>query len=217
MRCRFQSTLPSRGATSITRPMACTTSNFNPRSPRGERRISCIYWMQSSTFQSTLPSRGATFVRMVSASRRLFQSTLPSRGATGKQYDGYTATQFQSTLPSRGATQVGPFLFAERRNFNPRSPRGERRNNDRVYPCRPLFQSTLPSRGATQNLEPPRIVDCNFNPRSPRGERRIPTALDRLKCLISIHAPLAGSDLDDLYPERYKIFQSTLPSRGATG
>ena len=103
----FQSTLPARGATprggrtrrrngiSIHAPRTGSdrkgqendrrTTDFNPRSPHGER-------------QSTRPR---------CAARRAFQSTLPARGATsrtpGKAENGH---EFQSTLPARGATAV---------------------------------------------------------------------------------------------------------------
>ena len=78
---------------------------------------------------------------------------------------------FQSTLPSRGATGI---LCG----FNPKK----------------VFQSTLPSRGATAGLLAAREDMRYFNPRSPRGER-LRFAENRQICfLISIHAPLAGSD-----------------------
>ena len=60
-RTLFQSTLPARGATICARRRARKSSNFNPRSPHGERRLSletdCLGF---DAFQSTLPARGAT-------------------------------------------------------------------------------------------------------------------------------------------------------------
>ena len=55
-----------------------------------------------------------------------------------------------------------------------------------------------------------------FNPRSPRGERRAAQLRHACAPVISIHAPLAGSDKK--WSEYYHSlqFQSTLPSRGAT-
>ena len=63
-----------------------------------------------------------------------------------------------------------PHTFAQR-HFNPRSPYGERRNPPIPALWLPQFQSTLPLRGAT-------IEGVN----------------DDLPDLISIHAPLTGSD-----------------------
>ena len=125
--------------------------NFNPRSPRGERPFGKLHPLRQPGFQSTLPSRGATSAQK---------------------------------LPFRGY-----------RNFNPRSPRGERPGIQALSVFSPQFQSTLPSRGATVDL-----LGLGGG------------------ALISIHAPLAGSD--SALPFRAYaliIFQSTLPSRGATG
>ena len=78
----FQSTLPARGATAAERYVVIrsyisihapregsdrkeakggeTMAHFNPRSPRGERRMWFPTWSTSGLFQSTLPARGAT-------------------------------------------------------------------------------------------------------------------------------------------------------------
>ena len=103
--------------------------------------------------------------------------------------------------------------------------------------CR--FQSTLPVRGATVCPEAREHVASDFNPRSPCGERREAVKGERLVCIISIHAPRAGSDWHADRPygkcgyfnprspcgERRSRpacgccraqFQSTLPVRGAT-
>ena len=78
--------------------------------------------------------------------------------------------------------------------FNPRSPCGERLALRQLRPGGAVFQSTLPLRGAT--VVPHRIA---------------------IHKLISIHAPLAGSDSHNTlcFPHLHK-FQSTLPLRGAT-
>ena len=85
---------------------------------------------------------------------------------------------FQSTLPSRGATVPGSCQSPGSRDFNPRSPRGERPRNSPAWLTTTRFQSTLPSRGATKSVEQSTAgVSC------PHPRRT-----------ISIHAPLAGSD-----------------------
>ncbi len=102
---------------------------------------------------------------------KLFQSTLPVRGATPS---GSRETQrhlFQSTLPVRGATGRRCLCFGNCRDFNPRSPCGERHNSILSSVKAVLFQSTLPVRGATASWLP-----------------TLPTEQ------ISIHAPRAGSD-----------------------
>ena len=132
-------------------------------------------------------------------------------------------------------------LYEIDKDFNPRSPCGERLGSNYYTTCLKEFQSTLPVRGATCprgvrrcprriSIHAPRAgsdLTCwiiirwwtHFNPRSPCGERRQISDGVSVVEIISIHAPRAGSD------ERYMVstngdikkFQSTLPVRGATG
>ena len=124
--CSFQSTLPARGATD-----------------RVELKD------RAFLFQSTLPARGATLELLKTAVYQSFQSTLPARGATLELLKTAVYQSFQSTLPARGATRgreantkamlisihaprTGSDLTprnwnAHQKNFNPRSPHGERR------------------------------------------------------------------------------------------
>ena len=158
--------------------------------------MSSSYHASSSIFQSTLPARGATFcadhyqfVRAISIhaprsgsdpcaradleALRQFQSTLPARGATILHEPEEPQDAFQSTLPARGATPVGVRWLRALRDFNPRSPHGERRQTVRFgCPLRIAFQSTLPARGATVFIFTPGNSFKYFNPRSPHGERR---------------------------------------------
>ena len=57
----FQSTLPVGGATSISLTWGLIKSDFNPRSPWGERQVRPDLARQVSQFQSTLPVGGATW------------------------------------------------------------------------------------------------------------------------------------------------------------
>ena len=150
-----------------------SSANFNPRSPHGERRRSMPTSSRWRRFQSTLPARGATRRHCIpsASTRRRFQSTLPARGATSPRFPMRTSN----------------------RDFNPRSPHGERRAELLKLLHHLLFQSTLPARGATmaglaeragqgfQSTLPARgatriicletALSWNFNPRSPHGER----------------------------------------------
>ena len=131
--------------------------------------------------------------------------------------DKERACPFQSTRPSRGATAALGLSATEATHFNPRAPRGARRNLSETWRQFQAFQSTRPSRGATcavlvfvrrvhifQSTRPSRGATGgasgvkfrfpDFNPRAPRGARP-----------ILILPKIVG----------YK-FQSTRPSRGAT-
>ena len=124
----FQSTLPARGATSAFWYWSTATFYFNPRSPHGERRDYANDIVFQIIFQSTLPARGATGGGVLLVSLEIFQSTLPARGATSLVFVALCGTvSFQSTLPARGATQITFFFEIFCKDFNPRSPHGERR------------------------------------------------------------------------------------------
>ena len=81
------------------------SSNFNPRSPRGERLMVDPSTVTKALFQPTLPSRGATRVRTYWA---LIASNFNPRSPRGERpratYISKLEFQFQPTLPSRGAT-----------------------------------------------------------------------------------------------------------------
>ena len=105
------------------------------------------------------------------------------------------------------------------KNFNPRSPDGERLSSSICLFLSYIFQSTLPGWGATvrprlvaapANYFNPRSPDgerrrqcdirwrsSDFNPRSPDGERRGDGNQPTVATAISIHAPRMGSDREN--------------------
>ena len=160
-----------RGERRCGRLLSTILGYFNPRSPRGERRLRYVYVSCGWTFQSTLPSRGAT----------------PSMGRRG------ISNRISIHAPLAGSDNSRLSGVPVCGYFNPRSPRGERRDDDLIDLLELQFQSTLPSRGATDaatgvviggpisihaplagsdvaNIPHMRYTK-NFNPRSPRGER----------------------------------------------
>ena len=60
------------------------SSNFNPRSPWGERLLQIFADAGTLVFQSTLPVGGATKPTFLQRNLTEFQSTLPVGGATRK-------------------------------------------------------------------------------------------------------------------------------------
>ena len=153
---------------------------------------------------------------------------------------GRTYIRFQSTLPARGATTSSAVLPCIAPNFNPRSPHGERRQQQKGLGKGFHFNPRSPH-GERRKKHPgielqilisihaPRTGSdgfpfrfdcsafCDFNPRSPHGERHGNTGGDVRPAIISIHAPRTGSDGRGIVPfPQILIFQSTLPARGAT-
>ena len=126
---------------------------------------------------------------------RQFQSTLPVGGATKRSsMAGTTVKNFNPRSPWGERHRCAPKRRVIKSNFNPRSPWGERQKYDWTWQTTHRFQSTLPVGGATLKdfLVASRAAD--FNPRSPWGERLAP---GQIECCSS-------------------IFQSTLPVGGAT-
>ena len=166
---------------------------FNPRSPCGERPSETPAMFIFYLFQSALPLRGATIEGMKSGQLNiLFQSALPLRGATRRQSLGidFRAISIRAPLAGSDSTACGaraipsisiraPLagsdlcrgkLKTRKRNFNPRSPCGERR--------RQLRRRAWPG---------------HFNPRSPCGERRFPSSAPRHGPIFQSALPLRGA------------------------
>ena len=148
---QFQSTLPARGATLDWAGRGRDRSNFNPRSPRGERhhplsllsfiRIISIHapregsdrigtGMSSTSYISIhAPREGSDVMADYIAQRIIISIHAPREGSDLLVWDDAGNLTFQSTLPARGATR-----------------------SDTCSPRAPKFQSTLPARGATRNF-----------------------------------------------------------------
>ena len=105
----------------------------------------------------------------------------------------------------------------EKRNFYPRSPRGERPSHRPCLPQRDSFLSTLPARGATTLQRVLRHV-CAISIHAPReGSDALNPSVGCIVVNISIHAPREGSDTQTARSTAGSTtFLSTLPARGAT-
>ena len=127
---------PRTGSDNSPRHAAVKSSNFNPRSPHGERQAEEVKFLSGKSIsihaprtgsdarQPGLRRRGEDFnPRSPHGERRVwvssrdgagkFQSTLPARGATTRvSTSRSTCTRFQSTLPARGATLSRAFRRA---------------------------------------------------------------------------------------------------------
>ena len=145
---------------------------------------------------------------------------------------------FQSTSPSRGTTcksSFSPFFLV---NFNPRPPRGERRDKTADRVKRVLISIHVPLAGNDVHSHFT-FHDFVISIHVPLAGNDANLELMRVLCIISIHVPLAGNDLiisfllwywSNFNPrsprgERHldldlifgeNRFQSTFPSRGTT-
>ena len=168
----FQSTLPLRGATVPDRHHH-HRRNFNPRSPCGERPATGKKIPTIESFQSTLPLRGATQVTGRKLSDIIISIHAPLAGSDHVPAVRKVAGRAISIhAPLAGSDRRPHMVLTSVRDFNPRSPCGERPACGMSSSARRVFQSTLPLRGATAPVVGHLVVDD-----------------------ISIHAPLAGSDM----------------------
>ena len=78
-----------------------------------------------------------------------------------------------------------------------------------------LFQSTLPMRGATMEKLNTKRDRQNFNPHSPCGERPSSFHPAFLICLISIHTPHAGSDVNTVENYKKRLISLHTPHAGS--
>ena len=146
----FQSTLPARGATRRVRLMVWQRSNFNPRSPRGERLHQAGILGDGPYISIHAPREGSDVMfDVIWITKVIFQSTLPARGATVVVTWLTVKSGISIHAPREGSDETHRDDHQHVADFNPRSPRGER----------PCFSVVV-------------LVYRHFNPRSPRGERR---------------------------------------------
>ena len=122
----FQSTLPAWGATLQIRKMAKSMANFNPRSPRGERRCISTAVEPAALFQSTLPAWGAT--RVIEEATREYEISIhaPRVGSDGTHWVRCQRCLISIHAPRVGSDICWVMLQPRQQDFNPRSPRGER-------------------------------------------------------------------------------------------
>ena len=192
----FQSTHPARGATPYWCVLARPAFHFNPRTPRGVRPGGGCGAHQDGGISIHAPREGCDDQNLNGSSQCQISIHAPREGC-----DLCLCRRLTSTItisihaPREGCDVITKFRRSLERDFNPRTPRGVRRevldngvvvhgnSNPRtprgVRPRRKglhwitdRFQSTHPARGATAGSWPTTSPNANFNPRTPRGVRR---------------------------------------------
>ena len=197
---QFQSTHPVRGATSAAGLFSGVVLHFNPRTPCGVRR---------DRQQIVCPAVEISI-------------HAPRAGCDAGDLPGHGLERISIHAPRAGCDTPGPITSAAFRYFNPRTPCGvrlqligeavktvgisihaPRAGCDVVAMAAPpyagAFQSTHPVRGATERVVRLSTMVMNFNPRTPCGVRPPDAGAYCCPDAISIHAPRAGCDLDDLH------------------
>ena len=169
--------------------------NFNPRPPRGGRRVIVPREPPLILISIHAPREGGDAVVLRSGPVCFpFQSTPPARGATCCCYRwvryywnfnprpprggrrAFSLVSYRGYLisihaPREGGDDYNSKTKTKNKNFNPRPPRGGRQQRGTRVPRRQGFQSTPPARGATKANNGIKIIQH-----------------------ISIHAPREGGD-----------------------
>ena len=178
--------------------------NFNPRSPCGERLTVGITVSGTTAISIHAPRVGSdvTVCHSHTPKMELFQSTLPVWGATDCPDTPEGVYDISIHAPRVGSDGNRESNSADKLDFNPRSPCGERHGCIIYQKDQNGFQSTLPVWGATRaflqwcddlaiSIHAPRVgSDLTDEFSSPDGRK------------ISIHAPRVGSDRKTLPPLR---------------
>ncbi len=125
--------------------------NFNPRSPHGERLRNLAALARPETISTHAPRTGSDSNFLV---------------------ESYTPLVISTHAPRTGSDLADVVPVPQLRDFNPRSPHGERLWRLSHCHYNTGFQPTLPARGATRALRLRMQPNGHFNPRSPHGERR---------------------------------------------
>ena len=168
--------MPREGHDDVSRRHARQDEDFNPRAPRGARRILSAKLWPTNIFQSTCPARGTTI------------------GPT----DIFRLGIISIHVPREGHDPAPTLSGTSGRNFNPRAPRGARQHVIAAKCAYLRFQSTCPARGTTIKSYHARAYCCHFNPRAPRGAR-LHCRCQRSACsCISIHVPREGHDNNNI-------------------
>ena len=117
----------------------------------------------------------------------------PVRGATRHAEQQQRLQRISIHAPREGRDEQLGSQGREPGDFNPRSPRGERRFSGRCWADWCDFNPRSP-RGERPSGGISGQQNRNFNPRSPRGERLVSCMWLPFVPTISIHAPREGSD-----------------------
>ena len=180
------------------------TGYFNPRTPYGVRRHRKIFRPKKSCISIHAPLAGcdrhscSAWVFIFA-----FQSTHPSRGATGLGRSKEKREPISIHAPLAGCDHRQCTCARGPVNFNPRTPRGVRRRCKDITTPSWLFQSTHPLRGATCGSFAASPPCLDFNPRTPLAGCDAGQRDAGLAHAISIHAPLAGCDGQDILRFRF--------------
>ena len=175
----------------------------------------------NGAFQSTLPTRGSDAACAYRCGRGTnFNPRSPRGGATGFRRGAFSHRGISIHAPHEGERLEGLVKEPPKEEISIHAPHeGERRGSRMDESDKEKFQSTLPTRGSDCQTSTANAGAHDFNPRSPRGgATRNRRGCRGRRSYFNPRSPRGGAT--SLTPWRlvwYRIFQSTLPTRGSDG
>ena len=169
--------------------------DFNPRLPRGRRQSAHGRHVRAGYFNPRLPrGRRPCWRQRLGAPPPAFQSTPPSREATVKFKFPFFLEFISIHASLAGGDMHSSCAGCFQKNFNPRLPRGRRLwvNFFTIDGVNISIHASLAGGDSSR-----RCAHCRpayFNPRLPRGRRLSILRASAKAARISIHASLAGGD-----------------------
>ena len=191
-------------------------TDFNPRSPDGERREVATPCCSISYFNPRSPDGERRYDAMYHPAQWRFQSTLPGWGATTMEFRTPLAGLISIHAPRMGS-DITPIQWRKMTFISIHAPRMGSDNVQSGLDLRGTISIHAPRMGSDRSRRTRRSRTRYFNPRSPDGER--PSRFTHGEPLYTFQSTLPGWGATwqcryGLAP--HSIFQSTLPGWGAT-
>ena len=153
-------------------PIPRAPCNFNPRSPDGERQCGKHTMVANARYFNPRSPDGERPCEVRSAPSSVRISIhAPRMGSDCVQRQFPDHPLISIHAPRMGSDATGVPSRLQARNFNPRSPDGERLRQIRPTLLGQNFNPRSPDGERPARLTPCRHPARNFNPRSPDGER----------------------------------------------
>ena len=190
---RFQSTLPSQGATCTAVTSVSRHIYFNPRSPHRERHKEEITNIISNFISIHAPLTGSDVDMLKPSDIGHISIHAPLTGSDSEWLSAGADLEISIHAPLTGSDEY-----------------------DGLDCLKSLISIHAPLTGSDIYIFIARIRIQNFNPRSPHRERPYLIGLQYEKYIFQSTLPSQGATNSSTVATRSWIFQSTLPSQGAT-
>ena len=191
-----------------------TTSNFNPRAPRGARPSGIVKKARSIIFQSTRPAWGATARYCCACFHHLISIHAPRVGRDCLDSIRLRDVLYFNPRAPRGARLKMRQMRRLSWNFNPRAPRGARPSRKAKSLPSPRISIHAPRVGRDAISFTSSSYSSDFNPRAPRGARPLFPTSPVSSLIFQSTRPAWGATMKKMEMEKYAIISIHAPRVG---